>query len=112
MPTRHPDFCDAGTERASYSVEVMRGSHSAATSGAWRSAGTAACPAVEPLHNRMPLLIEYDSCDLWLHSDPATASSLLSPYSDDLILTPANPKMNSGATEGPECLQSPLKGLF
>lgn len=65
-----------------------------------------ACSAVEPLHDRMPVLINKEVADLWLHGDMEDAKALMVVYSDSLHLTPANPKMNSGAVEGPECLQA------
>ena len=40
MPASAPGFSVAGRSRGSYSEERMRGSHSAASSGWWRSAGT------------------------------------------------------------------------
>ena len=42
MPTRTPFFCFAGRRPGSYSSVSISGSHSRASAGAWRSAGTAA----------------------------------------------------------------------
>lgn len=65
-----------------------------------------ACPEVRPLHDRMPVIVPASSCEDWLRGDTELASSLLVPCScGDLLLIPANPIMNSGEVEGPECLQ-------
>jgi putative SOS response-associated peptidase YedK len=72
-----------------------------------------ACPEIEPLHDRMPVLIPKGSSELWLYGDPESAASLMVPCPGrDLLLTPANPVMNSGAVEGPECLQVGQGELF
>jgi putative SOS response-associated peptidase YedK len=71
-----------------------------------------ACPVIEPLHNRMPVLITKESSDLWLHGNMEQAGSLLVPFSGQLQLNPANPVMNSGTVEGPECLQAKQVELF
>jgi putative SOS response-associated peptidase YedK len=73
----------------------------------------AACLEIQPLHNRMPVLIPAGSCDLWLHGESDEIAPLLVPYPcQDLLLTPANPVMNSGIVEGPDCLHPPQEELF
>ncbi len=62
MPNSTPPFCAAGRSPSSYTCEVSRGSHSAASSGSVRSAGTAAwvietgqpCPASACDHTKNP----------------------------------------------------------
>ena len=63
---------------------------------------------VEPVHNRMPVILPPDAWDVWLdpkESDPARLLPLLKPYAaDEMEAIPVGTKVNSSRFEGPECL--------
>jgi putative SOS response-associated peptidase YedK len=65
-----------------------------------------------PIHERMPVdLGEPESWNAWLDAaiDGAAACELLVPFSSDrLAIRPANPVVNSGRHEGPDCLATPV----
>jgi putative SOS response-associated peptidase YedK len=78
-----------------------------------------ASPEVEPLHHRMPVLIQKESSDLWLSGDPESAEPLMVPYAmGNLRLTPANPVVKRhGIPTGRKSGAAPkfascLSGLF
>jgi putative SOS response-associated peptidase YedK len=69
-----------------------------------------------PIHDRMPVVLtEPTAWDTWLDSalDGATVSELLLPLPSELLsVRPANPVVNSGRHEGPDCLRvDDLAGL-
>lgn len=66
--------------------------------------------AVEPVHDRMPVLLPPEAYDLWLQPD-ATAGELLDvarPYpAAEMVGVEVNPVVNRTAVDGPECLEPP-----
>ena len=63
---------------------------------------------LEPIHNRMPVILTRDAEDLWLDpnvDDPAALSSVLTPYpADAMDFYAVSPLVNSVANEGPELI--------
>jgi len=64
---------------------------------------------IEPIHNRMPVILRPEEEELWLDVFRTTftkAKSLLKPYPDDLMEAhDASPIVNSAKYDGPECIQ-------
>jgi putative SOS response-associated peptidase YedK len=65
--------------------------------------------AVEPLHDRMPVILPADGESAWL--DPATARAelleLMAPLPSELTsVRPVGPAVNDARYDGPECLAS------
>ena len=69
---------------------------------------TEANATLEPIHNRMPVILPDDVVDQWLYSrrdDHSALKSLLVPASDDLLVgTPVSPRVNSVKNDDPACL--------
>ena len=63
---------------------------------------------VEPVHNRMPVILPEDMVDAWLdpkQEDLARLKSYLAPVPDDyLIPTPVSQRVNSVKNDDPDCL--------
>jgi putative SOS response-associated peptidase YedK len=56
-------------------------------------------------HNRMPLVLEPDSWDLWMKGDPETAAALMKPANDDVLVSrPVNKAVGNVKNNGPELL--------
>ena len=71
---------------------------------------TTANPLVAPLHDRMPVILGTENYGRWL--DPAAQTdqlqALLKPYPEtQLSATPVDSRVNSAASEDPECLAPP-----
>lgn len=71
---------------------------------------------VEPIHDRMPVILENDEMDVWLDAgDPAKLKALLDPYPDDqLIAYRISPAINDPENDGPdvvEPVEDPQTGL-
>lgn len=70
---------------------------------------TAANAVVEPLHDRMPVILATQDYDLWLGHAPAPAedlSALLRPYPAELMRAYAvSTRVNSPRNDGPQCLE-------
>lgn len=70
---------------------------------------TAANELMQPIHDRMPVIIAKENEDLWL--DPAVAEAtvlreLLQPYSaDEMEAYPVSKRVNSPSNNSPECLK-------
>ncbi|OGO47424.1 MAG: hypothetical protein A2W34_00355 [Chloroflexi bacterium RBG_16_64_32] len=73
---------------------------------------TAANATLEPVHDRMPVILPQEVVDEWLYprqDDVAALSSLLVPASDDLLVgTPVSPRVNSVKNDDAACLE-PLR---
>jgi putative SOS response-associated peptidase YedK len=77
---------------------------------------TNANETVEPVHDRMPVVLDRDDLDEWLHvpaQDPAayakTVRRLLRPApADVLVSTPVSSRVNSVQNDDPACLQPAL----
>ena len=69
---------------------------------------TGAAPSLQPIHDRMPVIIPKDQIPLWL--DPAARQahllSLLKPYPDnDLQFYQVSSRVNSPKTDSPACIE-------
>lgn len=75
---------------------------------------TAAPQELSWLHERMPVIMEYDHYDRWLDRctpDIADLTELLLPYpAEELEVYPVNPKVNWAGTDTPELLD-PVSGV-
>jgi putative SOS response-associated peptidase YedK len=64
---------------------------------------------VQPIHNRMPVILRRKDEDQWLdvyRTSFAKAQSLLKPYPDELMdAHDVSPIVNSAKYDGPECIQ-------
>ncbi len=74
---------------------------------------TEANATLEPVHNRMPVILPDDVVDEWLHprrDDHSALKGLLVPASDDLLVgTPVSPRVNSVKNDDPACLEPVLQ---
>jgi len=70
---------------------------------------TAANRLLEPIHNRMPVILDETGAADWMNRhepDPPSLKRLLVPAPDDLIVVrPASRLVNSVKNEGPELLE-------
>src|SRR6202040_2916283 len=70
---------------------------------------TAANQTLEPIHNRMPVILDEAGAADWMNlrePDPLSLKRLLTPAPDDLLVVrPASPLVNSVKNEGPELLE-------
>ncbi len=70
---------------------------------------TEANATLEPVHNRMPVILPEEVVDEWLYSrrdDQSALKRLLVPASDDLLVgTPVSPRVNSVKNDDPACLE-------
>src|SRR6202167_6589603 len=70
---------------------------------------TAANRLLEPIHNRMPVILDEAGAADWMNlrgPDPVSLRRLLVPAPDALLLVrPASPLVNSVKNEGPELLE-------
>jgi putative SOS response-associated peptidase YedK len=56
-------------------------------------------------HNRMPLILEPDTWDLWMRSEPDAAAALMKPANEDVLISrPVSKAVNSVKNNGPELL--------
>ncbi|OFW62377.1 MAG: hypothetical protein A2Y74_07260 [Actinobacteria bacterium RBG_13_63_9] len=73
---------------------------------------TAANATLEPVHDRMPVILPQETVDEWLYprqENLAALSTLLVPARDDLLVgTPVSPRVNSVRNDDPACLE-PLR---
>ena len=73
---------------------------------------TDANATVEPVHNRMPVILPEEAVDEWLYSrrdGHSALKGLLVPGSDDLLVgTPVSPRVNSVKNNDPACLDPVL----
>ncbi|MDJ0683564.1 MAG: SOS response-associated peptidase [Alphaproteobacteria bacterium] len=65
---------------------------------------TEAAPSIADIHHRMPVILEPDAFDPWLHGDAAQAAALMGPYSGarTLVATPISTRVNSVRNDGPD----------
>jgi putative SOS response-associated peptidase YedK len=70
---------------------------------------TAANRLLQPIHNRMPVILDEAGAADWMNScepDPLSLKRLLLPAPDDLLMVrPASPLVNSVKNEGPQLLE-------
>ena len=64
---------------------------------------------LEPIHNRMPVILNPKDYDLWLdprRKDPAELSSLLQPCPpDEMVAVPVSLRVNNPKHDDPKCLE-------
>jgi len=64
---------------------------------------------LQPIHNRMPVIIRPDDFELWLNpavQDPAAVQHLLGPYpAEDIDYYPVSTYVNSPHNEDPTCIE-------
>ena len=63
---------------------------------------------MEPIHNRMPVILEEDAIDEWLYARQTSDSlmQLLRPARDGLLVaTAVSPRVNSVKNDDPDCLR-------
>ena len=61
-----------------------------------------------PIHNRMPVIVEPEDFDLWLHPepDPEQGLHLLRPYpAEKMVAYPVSTLVNNPRHDNPECIQ-------
>lgn len=67
---------------------------------------TDANEAVEAVHDRMPVMLEPDEYEVWLHGDPDEAQTVLDPYPyAALDVYPVRKQVNVPSTESPELFE-------
>lgn len=70
---------------------------------------TAANRTIEPIHDRMPVILDEAGAADWMNlrePDPLSLKRLLRPAADDLLrIRPASPLVNNVRNEGPELLE-------
>ena len=70
---------------------------------------TEPCPAVAPLHDRMPVILPPGAWSTWLSDAPvapAELQQLLIPWQGELLSRPVSPRVNRSSTQGPECIEA------
>ncbi len=64
---------------------------------------------MEPIHDRMPVVLHPKDYDLWLDPEvknPELLKPLLRPYpSEEMIVQPVSPKVNKAGYDAPDCVQ-------
>ncbi len=64
---------------------------------------------LEPIHNRMPVILHPKDYDLWLdprRKDPAELTCLLKPYPpDEMVAVPVSLRVNNPKNDDPNCLE-------
>jgi putative SOS response-associated peptidase YedK len=69
---------------------------------------TAANELVEPIHERMPLILEPEDLDAWLSPGEPTAELRAAPKADELEAIPVSTWVNSPAHDDARCME-PIK---
>lgn len=94
-PAEAPGFCFAGISTISGDGELQA-----------CVLTVAANEKMQPIHHRMPLLLDTDDVSSWLSSDDeATVDALLKPDTDSNIeTTPVGSYVNNARNEGPQCI--------
>jgi len=73
---------------------------------------TSANDLMQPIHDRMPVILAPESYDTWLDVSSADAAPLLRPYpSEPLQADPVGTYVNRPGNEGPRCIE-PERDLF
>jgi putative SOS response-associated peptidase YedK len=71
---------------------------------------TAANELLQPIHDRMPVILDSKDYDLWLDpavQKPEQLQQLLQPYPSEVMLSyPVSTKVNNPANNTPECINS------
>ena len=63
----------------------------------------------QPIHDRMPVILNPKDYGLWLDPEvkgPALLKPLLQPYpSEEMMVMPVNPKVNKASYDSPDCIE-------
>jgi xanthine/CO dehydrogenase XdhC/CoxF family maturation factor len=74
---------------------------------------TSANASVQPVHDRMPVVIAPEDFEEWLTGDPVEASALLRPAPDDLLdAVPVSNRVNRVANDDPGLIEALNRGCF
>jgi putative SOS response-associated peptidase YedK len=65
---------------------------------------TDAAPAVQPIHDRMPVIVRPEDEDAWLGGSLDDARALLKPYEEPLSIRAVNRAVSDPRHEAPDCL--------
>ena len=65
---------------------------------------TASCPALAPIHARMPVLLEPPDWPLWLGETAGDPTAMLHPTDTHLRIWPIGPAVGNAHTDGPDLL--------
>ncbi len=68
---------------------------------------TAASPAFEPIHNRLPAILEPDQVQTWLNGQWSDARTILKPYTGEIDIVPVSNDVGNIRNNYPELL-SPI----
>jgi putative SOS response-associated peptidase YedK len=64
---------------------------------------------MEPIHDRMPVILHPKDYELWLDTHvkkPNLLKPLLRPYpSEEMVVQPVNPKVNKASYDAPDCVE-------
>src|ERR1700680_3045137 len=101
----HRAACQCFTRHA---VSLTRLNRFSIAPGEWQTTfriiTTSANRLVEPIHTRMPVILDETAADDWMNPrepDPHSLERLLVPAADDLLVVrPASPLVNSAKNEG------------
>jgi putative SOS response-associated peptidase YedK len=68
---------------------------------------TEASELMEPIHNRMPVILDEQNYDRWLSplSKPDLIQNLLRPYSEGMERYPVSSQVNRSTYDNPDCIQ-------
>jgi len=69
---------------------------------------------IEPVHNRMPVILEDEAVDDWIYVRPSASSltDLLRPAREDLLIaTPVSTRVNSVKNDDPGCLLPRIESM-
>ncbi len=62
---------------------------------------------IEPVHDRMPVILPDEAVDEWWYTRTESLDALLVPAHDDvLVATPVSPRVNSVKNDDPACLEA------
>ena len=65
---------------------------------------TAPNELMEPIHNRMPVIVAVADYDRWLTAVPGQVQALMKPYNaDEMEAYPVSTLVNSPQNDGPDC---------
>lgn len=64
-------------------------------------------PAMRPIHDRMPVILEGDEREAWMDPEapPANLQALMRPWGGELRAHPVSTRVNSPRNEGPELIE-------
>jgi Uncharacterized conserved protein len=71
----------------------------------------AANPFLQPIHDRMPVILHADAFDTWLDPQQPTdaVQAMLAPYADEMTVVPVSSAVNNVRNDDPRCI-APVGG--